>query len=293
MSVLWKEVLSMKDTYGLPYMGSKNRIAPILIKHLPKGQRFVDLFGGGFAMSEVALLSDKYNEVLYNDVDPLVVEYVRNAINGVYNDKKYLRWVSREEFDKMKNKDPFIAYAWSFGTHGKEYCISKKDEEIRCAEHNLIIKGESSVLLDNRYDKCLEGKTIQQRYKMFKKINNSLNKNNVSLFLPHYKRITSLSYIKNNPKIQISNVSYEEYQYKDGDIVYCDIPYENASQYKTKFDVKKFYDWCYSRPYPVFFSSYKISDKRFECVFCKRIRSLMAAKKLQDSYSFEYLYSNR
>jgi site-specific DNA-adenine methylase len=33
--------------FGIPYMGSKTKIAPALLRHLPNGERFVDLFGGG------------------------------------------------------------------------------------------------------------------------------------------------------------------------------------------------------------------------------------------------------
>lgn len=34
--------------YGLPYMGSKDKIADEFLEQLPAGKRFVDLFGGGF-----------------------------------------------------------------------------------------------------------------------------------------------------------------------------------------------------------------------------------------------------
>ena len=47
------------NKYGITYQGSKNRIAGDLISLLPSGERFVDLFGGGFAMSHCALLSGK------------------------------------------------------------------------------------------------------------------------------------------------------------------------------------------------------------------------------------------
>ena len=33
--------------YGLPYMGSKSKIAEDILSFLPPGSRFVDLFGGG------------------------------------------------------------------------------------------------------------------------------------------------------------------------------------------------------------------------------------------------------
>lgn len=35
--------------YGMPYMGSKSKIALDIIKKLPSGKRLVDLFGGGGA----------------------------------------------------------------------------------------------------------------------------------------------------------------------------------------------------------------------------------------------------
>lgn len=47
MPLLWQKDFTMKQ-YGLPYMGSKDKIADSLMKVLPDGKRFVDLFGGGF-----------------------------------------------------------------------------------------------------------------------------------------------------------------------------------------------------------------------------------------------------
>ena len=66
--------------YGIPYMGSKTKIAPIILKYLPKGKRFVDLFGGGFAMSHCAFLSHRYDQVLYNDYNPLVVDLIKRGL---------------------------------------------------------------------------------------------------------------------------------------------------------------------------------------------------------------------
>lgn len=37
----------MKTNYGMPYLGSKNKIAEDIIDFLPSGNRLVDLFGGG------------------------------------------------------------------------------------------------------------------------------------------------------------------------------------------------------------------------------------------------------
>lgn len=34
-------------TYGMPYMGSKSRIAEAIISRLPPAKHFYDVFGGG------------------------------------------------------------------------------------------------------------------------------------------------------------------------------------------------------------------------------------------------------
>lgn len=54
--------------YGVQYKGSKNRIAKDIISVLPSGKRFVDLFAGGCAVTQAALLSGKYEKVLCNDL---------------------------------------------------------------------------------------------------------------------------------------------------------------------------------------------------------------------------------
>ena len=58
-------------TYGVPYMGSKNRIAKDIIDLLPSGNRLVDLFAGGCAITHCALLSGKWSRILNNDKLPL------------------------------------------------------------------------------------------------------------------------------------------------------------------------------------------------------------------------------
>lgn len=47
----------MKNTFGIGYQGSKNRIANDIICSLPSGDRFVDLFAGGCSVTHCAMLS--------------------------------------------------------------------------------------------------------------------------------------------------------------------------------------------------------------------------------------------
>ena len=92
--------------YGIPYQGSKTKIAPNIIQLLPKGKRFCDLFGGGFAMSHCARLSNKWETVLYNELNPLLPPLIQSALCGEYNYNRFKpKFVSREEFYAKKDND--------------------------------------------------------------------------------------------------------------------------------------------------------------------------------------------
>ena len=60
--------------YGVPYKGSKNQIARWIIDILPSADTFVDLFAGGCSVTHVAILSNKYkNIIIINAVKPLAL----------------------------------------------------------------------------------------------------------------------------------------------------------------------------------------------------------------------------
>ena len=86
--------------------------------------------------------------------------------------------------------------------------------------------------------------------------------------------------------------SYWDYEYKDGDVVYCDPPYEGTAGYNeaAAFDSKAFYNWVAAAPFPVYFSSYEISDSRFYPLWQKEKAQLLSGqgsgkKKLETIYS--------
>ena len=54
--------------YGVPYKGSKNAIAEWVVNTLPAGNRLVDLFAGGCAVTHCAMLSGKWNNYMANPV---------------------------------------------------------------------------------------------------------------------------------------------------------------------------------------------------------------------------------
>lgn len=74
------------------------------------------------------------------------------------------------------------------------------------------------------------------------------------------QRLEQLQQLDNSQKInklQITNMDYRNYEYQDGDIVYCDIPYKNTSNpYDEEFNHDEFFKWCKEQDYPIFFSEY-------------------------------------
>ena len=119
-----------KMRYGLPYKGSKNKIARDIIEFLPAGECLVDLFGGGGAISHAALLSGKWDRVIYNDAEPGMAGFFLNALKGDYRNVRQ-EWVSREEFFARRETDPYVKYMWSFGNNGRDYMYSTDIEEYK------------------------------------------------------------------------------------------------------------------------------------------------------------------
>ena len=72
------DVEKLERHYGVPYQGNKSRIADIIINILPSGERLVDLFGGGGAITHCGMLSGKWGGVLIQRYKPSY----HNAFHG-------------------------------------------------------------------------------------------------------------------------------------------------------------------------------------------------------------------
>ena len=118
--------------YGLPYKGSKNAIADWVCDNLPNAENFYDLFCGGCAITHCAMLRGKYKNYTINDIaDTQDLFYY--AIMSKYQNET--RWISREDFYKLKDNDAYVRYLWSFGNNGKNYLYSREVEPYKKALH--------------------------------------------------------------------------------------------------------------------------------------------------------------
>lgn len=151
--------------YGVPYQGSKSQIAGWVIDNLPEDKILVDLFAGGCAVTHAALLSGKWNKVIANDIGDAPELFV-DAINGKYADEK--RWISREDFQNLKDADPYVSLCWSFGNNRSDYLYAKEIEPWKKALHYARVFGDCSLLQEMGIDSDGSSDDVLKHYDEYK-----------------------------------------------------------------------------------------------------------------------------
>ena len=129
--------------YGVPYQGSKNKIAEWVVEHLPSGYTLVDLFAGGCAVTHAALLAGRWDRYIANDIGD-APEVFLNAVHGRYADER--RWISREDFYRLKDADPYVSLCWSFGNNRSSYLYAEEVEPWKRALHYARVLGDTGPL---------------------------------------------------------------------------------------------------------------------------------------------------
>lgn len=261
--------------YGIPYKGNKSKIAEEILTELPSGKRLVDLFGGGFAITDCALrkFSRKWERFYYNDINPLLPALIEDAIHGKYSSENFHpEWISRDDFERLKGTDGYVKWIWSFGNNGNDYLYGRKIEEDKRKAFKFVVDGEES---DTTEGIELESTGIhERRLEWMHKIKR--NKRIVPI-----ERIQSLEHLQSLTQLEsltrlesLTCLDYHDYKHKDGDVVYCDIPYEysiNKSDYGGGFNHKEFFQWAKEQPYTIYYSSYTKGVVMWQ----KKIRTVM------------------
>ena len=114
--------------YGLSYKGSKSRIAKWVVEALPSADVWIEPFAGGCAVTHAAILSGKYKRFVINDMTDSVKFFV-DAVNGKFKDEN--RWISRQDFFRLKKDDTYVRLCFSFGNNQRTYCYSEQVESYK------------------------------------------------------------------------------------------------------------------------------------------------------------------
>ena len=313
------------NQYGLPYMGSKSKIATYIINTLPSADNFYDLFAGGCAITHRVLLTNKYKNIYFNDINGVITQLFLDAINGKY--KNETRWISREDFFKLKDTEEYVALCWSFGNSQRAYMYGEYIEPWKKALHYVRVLNDYSLLKEmgiNGDGSRLDIKKHKEEYKQkyiewykkhydydsLSKVNKIGLENLKSLEsleglqrleslqrLERLQSLESLQRLQRLERLQRYCRSYEEVPIKPNSVIYCDIPYENTAEYISgAFNHKAFYDWACNQKELVIISSYNISDDRFMEISSIQkdvLLSNLQNKEKQKHYEVVYIPKNQ
>lgn len=75
--------------YGVPYMGSKNKIVAWVVRNLPAGRTLYDIFAGGCAVTHRAMVEHKYDRFVVNDINDYASLAFDDPLGVIYCDPPY------------------------------------------------------------------------------------------------------------------------------------------------------------------------------------------------------------
>lgn len=272
-------------------MGSKNLIAERLVSQFPRAEYFVDLFAGGCAMTHAAFLSGKFNKFICNDLDFRGVELFKQAVSGKFKNEN--RWISRDDFHKLKDSDLYVRFCWSFGNNQKDYMYSKQKERQKRALHYAILFDdwvEFYELFPDIYDEVAKEilfvNDVKKRYSIIRhcfalqKMQKLQRLESLESLerLERLQRLQSLEMLKSLQSIETSKVDYRQVAIPYDSVVYADPPYKGKKSYSVKFDSDLFFDWCRNQNFPIYVSEYD-APKDFKAVFEINKTNCLCAEK--------------
>lgn len=271
--------------FGLPYKGSKNKIAKWVCDILPNANTLYDLFAGGGAITHCASLNQKYNNYIVNDLNSLCIKGLKMAFNGEF--KNETRWIRHDDFFKLKDTDYYVACCFSFGNDFKTYAYGKNIEQFKKAMHYSVVFNDNSLLSEfiNVDNLNYTSDNIQDRMIYLRKYLSNFTdfKDKRLQSLGRLARLQSLERLQRLNNLQKDNIKFysDDYQNipltdKDA-VIYCDIPYLNTNKYKHSFDYERFYLWAERQEIPIYISEYQMPKDRFVCVAEKEKRCKISA----------------
>ena len=290
--------------FGLPYQGSKNRIAKRLVDALPPAPVLYDVFCGGCAVTHAAMLSGKYQRFVINDRRDWLPDAFRKAIHGGYAHED--RWISREEFERLRSTDAYAAMCFSFGNDYRSYMYARPLERYKRALHYAIfwrdfapwrelcpetadaLAAGLAPIEDRKQRRVQAGHFIVESLKqqlsagtlspdilekpIYRQIRRATSNSLQSLgCLERLERLLSLERLESLPDtLTAYSMDYREMRFDEPGIIYCDPPYMSVyakgKDYGCEFDAEAFYSWCEAQKLPVYISEYQMPEERFVCI---------------------------
>lgn len=252
------------ERYGIGYMGSKNQIAEDIIKILPPAEYFVDLFGGGCAITHCAMLSGKFNKFILNDIND-VPQLFKQAIQGDL--KGYCTIPDREQFNKEKDDDIALKLINSFGNGGESFAFGEEIEDWK-------VYGQRMLSMPSMYERRMNYKKFIKAIKEYLLKDGEINNSNLQSLqsLERLQNLESLQSLERVKDLKVYKGDYMDVPIPKDSIVYCDIPYINTDcQMYDGFNWDRYYKWLSIIDHPVFTSEYTAPPDTFEVFSIEKV----------------------
>ncbi len=266
--------------YGMPYMGSKSKMAEWVVSNLPSADIWIEPFAGGCAVTHAAILSGKYKHFIINDITDSAATFLC-AIKGGFKNEN--RWISREDFFRLKNTDPYVRICFSFGNDQKAYCYGDIEPYKRAFHYAVMFNdfkpfAELGILIP---DYVLNGcKNTYEKRLRIKKILIQIRKDKHAgdlQSLESLERLQSLESLESLERLQSLQGDYKTISIPADKsyVIYCDPPYKNTSSYLDDFNHEEFYKWALKQD-NCYISEYNMPDS-FVRIALKSKLSLLSA----------------
>lgn len=186
----------------LKWVGSKSRIIPQLLRHLPKGKRLVEPFAGSCSV----MLNTDYEEYLIADVNPDLIEFYRAAAAApldLINRAKHL-------FQTFNTEDGYYDSRDSFN----------HDDDLEWRPALFLYLNRHCFNGLCRYNKAGVFNVPYGKYKQ-----------------PYFPEVEILAFAEKSKRATFVTASYLETlsMVRPGDVVYCDPPYLTESDNFTAY----------------------------------------------------------
>ena len=285
--------MATPKSYGICYMGSKNALAERIVALLPSASHLIDVFAGGCAITHCAMKSGKWQHVHANDINDIIVGAFRRAINGEFIGER--RWVSHEEFNRVRDTDAYAAICFSFGGNLRRYAYSPANENLKRAFHSAIFFGDHKPFLSLTgidLTPVLTISDLRERYLTAKHLSMETGKR---IGLQSFERLNRLNNLataftnEEKKRLTIGNVDFSEVEIPSDSVVFCDPPYRETEGYRKgkDFNHDRFFEWALRQTVPVYVSEYAMPEEFVEvaawqklCTMSQTSNSLRTTEKL-------------
>lgn len=269
--------------FGIGYQGSKSKLAERIVDLLPSAKHLYDPFAGGCALTHAALLSGKWGCVHFSDITDSVVLF-RDCLEGNIPDGS--EWISREEFFRRKDTDPYVRIVWSFGNNQRDYLYSRELEPYKKAVHEMLHAATPNERRLKFKEVCRLMESVKCRpydleFAEKSERLNSLKIGGGTTCIQSFEAANRLVAVTDPRKAGADGRGatpflQREYEMKVADyrdiailpdsVIYCDIPYKGTREYRhDTFNHNAFYEWALRQTAPLYISEYSMPSD-FECV---------------------------